>query len=56
MYNNKRPQEWKCEKCNEWISDSIDKDYHDNKIHPNFDNPYVLSWYRRGCPGLSPYD
>jgi len=52
MYNNS----WKCSKCNEWIGNNIDRDYHDNTIHPNWNNPYVASWYTRGCPGLSPYD
>ena len=52
----KRRNEWWCEKCKEYISDAVDTDYHDNTIHPNFTNPFVASWYARGCPGLSPYD
>ncbi len=54
MYEEKK--DWKCIKCNQLIPSSIDKDYHDNTVHPDFTNPYVASWYRRGCPGLSPYD
>lgn len=48
--------DWKCLKCNQIISSYIDRDYHDNKEHPNWQDPYVVSWYRRGCPGMSPYD
>lgn len=47
---------WYCEKCNDYIGNNIDIDYHDNTKHPNFKDPYVVSWYNRGCPGLSPYD
>ena len=47
---------WKCPKCNKMIPDNIDRDYHDNTHHPNFSDPYVASWYARGCPGMSPYD
>lgn len=47
---------WKCSKCDKWICNSIDMDYHDNTVHPNFNNPYVASWYNRGRPGMSPYD
>ena len=52
----KRRNEWWCGKCKEYISDAVDTDYHDNIVHPNFTNPFVASWYARGCPGLSPYD
>jgi hypothetical protein len=47
---------WKCLKCNKWIGDNIDRDYHDNTAHPDFSNPYVAAWYRNGCKGMSPYD
>jgi hypothetical protein len=47
---------WKCNKCNTWIDNCIDRDYHDNTHHPNMQNPFVASWYARGRPGLSPYD
>jgi hypothetical protein len=50
------PMKWKCIKCNQWIDNCIDKDYHDNKVHPDMTNSYVRSWWARGCPGLSPYD
>lgn len=48
--------DWKCVKCNQWISSSIDRDYHDNTEHPNFYDAYIASWILRGRPGLSPYD
>lgn len=48
--------DWKCNKCNKMISSSIDRDYHDNTVHPNWNDPYIKSWYARGCPGMSPYD
>ena len=47
---------WKCNKCNMWISNAIDMCYHEDTVHPNFDNPYVRSWWARGKPGLSAYD
>lgn len=49
-------KKWLCKKCNKYISDSIDMDYHENTVHPNMDNEYVRSWILRGKPGLSPYD
>ncbi len=49
-------RDWKCLKCNKWICSSIDRDYHDNTVHPNMQNPYVVSWLARGQPGMSPYD
>lgn len=49
-------RDWKCLKCNKWISSSIDRDYHDNTVHPDFSNPYVASWWANGRKGLSPYD
>jgi hypothetical protein len=47
---------WHCKKCNMWICNAIDMDYHENTMHPNFKDPYVVSWWKRGRPGLSPYD
>ena len=53
---NYRKNEWYCKKCNRWIGTHIDNDHHENTEHSNFNNPYVVSWYSRGRPGLSPYD
>ena len=51
-----KSSQWRCMKCNQWIDTCIDRDYHDNVVHPNFSNPYVMSWWNRGRPGMSPYD
>jgi hypothetical protein len=51
-----RKNEWHCKKCNCWIGTHIDRDYHDNTVHPDFSNPYVASWWNKGRPGMSPYD
>ena len=47
---------WHCNKCNNWFGNHIDIDYHENKEHPDFNNKYVLSWYKNNFKGLSPYD
>lgn len=47
---------WKCAKCDNWVSNATDRDYHDNTMHPNFEDPYVQAWWARGRPGMSPYD
>ena len=47
---------WHCKKCNNWLGNHIDMDYHENKEHPDFNNKYVLSWYKHKFKGLSPYD
>jgi hypothetical protein len=51
-----KSSQWRCMKCNKWIDGCIDRDYHDNIVHPNFNNPYVMSWWNSGRPGMSPYD
>ena len=54
MYKNNNS--WLCVKCNKYMPNSIDIDYHNNKEHPNFEDKYVKSWYINGKKGLSPYD
>lgn len=47
---------WKCVKCDKYICNSIDLDYHYNTVHPNWNDKFVVSWYANGCKGISPYD
>ena len=47
---------WHCKKCNRWVDNCIDMDYHNDTIHPDFTNIYVHSWYMRGRKGMSAYD
>lgn len=47
---------WKCLKCNMEIGINIDEDFHNNTVHANWNDPMVISWHRRGRPGMSPYD
>ena len=54
MYKNNN--NWLCVKCNKYIQNCIDIDYHNNIEHPNFDDEYIKSWYINGKRGLSPYD
>jgi uncharacterized protein YfeS len=57
MYkHNNECERWLCKKCNKYILNCIDIDYHNNKEHPNFNDKYVESWYINGKKGLSPYD
>ena len=49
-------KKWQCKKCNCWFGEHIDIDYHIATVHPNFNNPYINSWWSKGRPGLSPYD
>lgn len=51
-----QPSKWQCKKCKNWLGTNIDQDYHENTVHPDLSNPFVASWWRRGCPGMSPYD
>lgn len=55
MYENNE-KGWLCTKCNKYISNCIDIDYHNNKEHPIFNDKYIKYWYLNGKPGLSPYD
>jgi alpha-glucosidase (family GH31 glycosyl hydrolase) len=56
MENVLKEHAWMCPKCDSWISNSIDRDYHENTMHPDFSNPFVQAWWARGRPGMSPYD
>ena len=47
---------WQCKKCNAMIDNCIDMDYHNDTMHPNFSDKYVVSWYKNGKKGMSPYD
>jgi hypothetical protein len=47
---------WLCKKCNRWLDNCIDMDYHYDTIHPDFTNKYVLYWYMNGKKGMSAYD
>lgn len=47
---------WFCNKCKKWLGQHIDIDYHENTIHPNFNNMYITSWWTKGRQGQSPYD
>jgi len=47
---------WHCKKCNKMIQNCIDIDYHNDTIHPNFDDIYIKSWYIKGKKTMSPYD
>jgi hypothetical protein len=56
MNSHNIPNTWYCKKCNKNIQNCIDIDYHENIEHPNFNDKYVLKWYKNGRKGLSPYD
>ena len=45
-----------CKKCNKYIENCIDLDYHENTIHADLSNIYVKKWYETGKKGMSPYD
>jgi len=47
---------WHCKKCNTMIDNCIDLDYHNDTIHPNFADKYILAWYNNGKKGMSAYD
>lgn len=49
-------KKWRCGKCQELFSENVSQDFHEDKVHPDFSNPYVASWHKNGCRGLSPYD
>lgn len=50
------PSTWKCLKCNMEFGNNMDEDFHNNTVHANWNDPMVVSWHRRGRPGMSPYD
>jgi hypothetical protein len=53
MNNNLK---WLCKKCNCMIDNCIDIDYHNDTVHPDFSNNFIMSWYKNGKKGLSAYD
>jgi len=56
MYSDIEETTWYCKKCKTMIANCIDIDYHNNVIHPDYDDIYVKSWYINGKKGISPYD
>jgi hypothetical protein len=57
MYESScRKNEWYCKKCKLWLGNHIELDYHENTEHADMSDPFVVSWTKRGRPGLSPYD
>jgi hypothetical protein len=38
------------------IDNCIDIDYHNDTVHPDFSDNYIMSWFKNGKKGLSAYD